>query len=188
MPTAATRFAFADLAALEAHLAAMARVRGEMDGLSELDHGLQCAAQLRIAAPDDAELQVAGLVHDVAHGEALAEDHAELAARAVAPLLGERVAALVRHHVPAKRYLVATDPAVQATLSPVSVLSLARQGGPMTPAECAAYEREPHWQDGLTLRRADDAAKVPGKPVPGLEEWLPVLRRVASLRCGAAPA
>ena len=32
-----------------------------------LDHGLQTAAVLRTSRPDDAELQVAGLVHDLGH-------------------------------------------------------------------------------------------------------------------------
>src|SRR5262249_61743108 len=63
-------------------------------------HALQCAAVLAAVAPDDRELQVAGLVHDV--GTVLWPDrprtHARAGAAAVAALLGERVAWLVGHH------------------------------------------------------------------------------------------
>ena len=49
-------------------LAAMASDPSEeTDGLSELDHGLQCAFELAAVRPDDHELQVAGLVHDIGH-------------------------------------------------------------------------------------------------------------------------
>ncbi|MEU6031276.1 hypothetical protein ABZ825_30360 [Streptomyces tauricus] len=64
------------------------------------DHALQTAALLRRSRPADKELQVAGLVHGV--GQLLrpgdARGHADLAADAVRPLLGERVACLVRLH------------------------------------------------------------------------------------------
>ena len=69
-----------------------------------LAHGLQCAALLAGVAPDDEELQVAGLVHDV--GSVLwpgrPRTHARAGAAAVADLLGERVAWLVGHHDDAK--------------------------------------------------------------------------------------
>ena len=77
-----------------------------------LAHALQCAALLAGAAPDDEELQVAGLVHDVGT-RAVAGSSANArraGAAAVADLLGERVAWLVGHHDEAKRYLVTTDP------------------------------------------------------------------------------
>ena len=37
----------------------------------------------------------------------------------------------------------------------------------------------PWWGHALDLRRCDDAAKVPGAPVPDLETLRPLLRRVA---------
>ena len=87
-------------------------------GLPILDHSLQCAARLRTSHPDDVELQVAGLVHDLGWLElddgrwTLRLDAAhDVDGRAlVAPLLGPRVAALVGGHVAAKRYLLTTDP------------------------------------------------------------------------------
>src|SRR2546430_3711365 len=82
------------------------------DPLRVLDHGLQCAAVLASQFPDDEELQVAGLVHDVGHRIApgASARHGVIAAEAVRELLGPRVAALVELHVPAKRYLVTVDP------------------------------------------------------------------------------
>src|SRR5689334_17300722 len=68
-----------------------------------LDHGLQTAAVLRASDPDDLELQVAGLVHDLGHvlpprDTAL---HGVVAGDYVRGVLGDRVATLVRLHVPA---------------------------------------------------------------------------------------
>lgn len=146
-----------------------------------LAHGLQCAALLADAAPDDAELQVAGLVHDV--GSVLWPDrprtHARAGAAAVSDLLGERVAWLVGHHDEAKRYLVTVDPDYTSRLSPTSVLTLEVQGGQLDTAERARLEAAPGLDDVLTLRRADDVAKVPGQSVPPLSDWRPVVEAVA---------
>jgi predicted HD phosphohydrolase len=148
-------------------------------GLPILDHSLQCAARLRVARPDDVGLQVAGLVHDLgwlersADGWTLRLDAAhDVDGRAlVAGLLGPRVASLVGGHVAAKRYLLATDPRYRAGLSARSETTLAFQGGVMTPAEAERFAASPDLDDLVALRRADDAAKVRGKDVPGLETW-----------------
>src|SRR3954453_18595064 len=146
---------------------------GDGDPLPVLDHSLQCAALLAAEHPDDLELQVAGLVHDVGHritpGESAA--HGVLAADAVRALLGERVAALVELHVPAKRYLVTVDPAYRDELSDGSAISLARQGGVLSDEERAALEQSSHLADALTLRQCDERAKVVGLGVGGLERW-----------------
>ncbi len=89
----------------------------QMDGIvpscemsfTHLGHALQTAAVLRQDFPDDIELAVAGLVHDIGHllpgvGDA---EHAEAGAEAVREALGDRVAGPVGLHVEAKRYLVA---------------------------------------------------------------------------------
>ncbi len=168
---------FDDLSALEAWLDRMSRTPSdEGPGITELDHGLQCAAELKAVAPDDVELQLAGLVHDVGHGRVHIRDHAWAGAEAVRPVLGDRIAELTGLHIDAKRYLVTTDPAYRACLSPVSIETLALQGGDMTPAEVARFEAWPNWRAALDLRRADEAAKTPGRDVPGLDAWLPALR------------
>ena len=147
-----------------------------------LAHGLQCAALLAEVAPDDRELQVAGLVHDI--GGVLWPDrprtHARSGASVVESLLGERVAWLVGHHDEAKRYLVTVDPDYLARLSPTSVRTLEVQGGPLDDDERARLEAAPWLEDVLTLRRADDDAKVPGRAVPPLSHWRPVVEAVAA--------
>lgn len=146
-----------------------------------LAHALQCAAALASRRPDDAELQVAGLVHDIGHQLRPGDDaaHGRVGADAVRALLGDRVARLVEYHVPAKRYLVTIDSGYTGELSPVSVQTLANQGGPLSAEEIAAFEVLPDAMDAVVLRLADDAAKVPGRRVPALESWRPTLTRLA---------
>lgn len=171
---------FADVEALIAYLRRWAdQPSAEAAGLSELDHGLQCAAELAARAPDDVALQVAGLLHDIGHGVSHVARHDRAGAAAIAPLMGPRIAALVGLHIAAKRYLVTTDPAYRAVLSPLSTHTLALQGGDMDAAELADFEAQPDWREALLLRRADEAAKTIGRAVPGLDHWEPALRALA---------
>ncbi len=170
---------FTSLQALESHITAMAGVAGEAPGLSEIDHGLQCADVLAQAAPDDLELQIAGLVHDISHGQGHIRDHARIGAAAVRGLLGDRVADLVGLHVAAKRYIVTTQPGYGERLSPVSQKTFVLQGGDMTAEEVARFEAEPLYADALRLREADDLAKIPGKATKSLVDWLATLRDVS---------
>jgi predicted HD phosphohydrolase len=171
--------AFGTVAELVTALAAGAR---ETDGeaVDALAHHLQCAAILADAAPGDPELQVAGLVHDVASTlrPGRPRTHARDGAALVAPLLGERIAWLVGHHDQAKRYLVTTEPTYRSLLSECSVRTLEAQGGLLDDGELAALRAEPSLDAVLEVRRADDAAKVPGRRVPGLERWLPTLEEI----------
>jgi predicted HD phosphohydrolase len=160
------------------------RVDEPAEVLSALDHHLQCAAVLAAERPDDVELQVAGLVHDVGH-LAVPDDpdaHGRAGADLVRPLLGARVADLVELHVPAKRYLVTVDPTYRARLSANSTWTLGQQGGDLSADERAAFEAHPRADDALALRRADEAAKVAGLVVDGLETWRPALERLAQER------
>jgi predicted HD phosphohydrolase len=139
---------------------------------THLDHALHTAAVLRQLAPQDEELWVAGLVHDIGHllpgvGDA---EHAAAGAAAVREALGERVAALVGLHVEAKRYLVGSEATYGAVLAADSVASLATQGGPMSPEERAAFVATPHWADEVALRRADEGGKSMGRRPTG---WRP---------------
>ncbi|MEU8825132.1 HD domain-containing protein [Streptomyces sp. NPDC048636] len=149
------------------------------DPVDILDHGLQVAAVLAERHPDDEELHVAGLVHDIGHYLVPGDEagHGTHAATAVECLLGPRVARLVALHIPAKRYLASADP--HLALSPESARTLGCQGGPMTPSETAAFEADPDFTAAVALRRADDAGKVVGPRVAALESWRPVVRRVA---------
>jgi predicted HD phosphohydrolase len=148
---------------------------------THLDHARQTAAVLRQWVPDDEELVVAGLVHDIGHLLPGVDDaaHPVAGARAVSAALGERIATLVGLHVEAKRYLVACQGAYSAQLAADSVASLALQGGPMSAEEQLAFEALPHAQDALTLRRADESGKVDGLVVPELGEWMDVMRQLS---------
>jgi predicted HD phosphohydrolase len=130
-------------------------------------------------APEDEALQIAGLVHDIGQAVGHAQDHEQVAAIALYPLLGPRIADLVRLHVDAKRYLVATEPDYQARLSDISQAGLNFQGGAMTDSEVATFVANPHSLDAVRLRRCDDGAKQAGLVVSGLSTWLTSLRRVA---------
>jgi predicted HD phosphohydrolase len=148
--------------------------------VTQLDHALQAATLLRRDQPEDDELAVAGLVHDLGHlMPGVGDDvHARVAAASVRATLGVRVADLVELHVDAKRYLVATEPDYGNLLAQDSVASLREQGGAMSPEEVAAFEANPLAADAVRLRRADDNGKVDGLAVTGLSDWMPVLRRV----------
>ncbi|NBU56281.1 MAG: hypothetical protein EBS22_08690 [Acidimicrobiia bacterium] len=83
MTTTAHRFRNAD--EIIEHLATLGEVASvEAESFTELDHGLQTAALLCEMAPHDTELQVAGLVHDLAHR---GTDPANRATRRWVPLL-----------------------------------------------------------------------------------------------------
>ena len=156
-------------------------VRGG-DVVTALAHHLQCAWLLAESVPDDLELQIAGLVHDVASSVSPrpAGDHAIAGARLVRPLLGDRVADLVAGHVFAKRYLVTIDPAYRTLLSANSTSTLDAQGDALSNEEREAFEQSPHAADRVRLRRADECAKVPHLLVPDLDHWRPRLEELAS--------
>ncbi len=145
-------------------------------------HALQTADLLAAGRPDDLELQVAGLLHDVGHLLAPGDDvgHGEAAAAAVAPVLGGRVADLVRLHVPAKRYLVTVEPSYRDVLAPDSTASLAGQGDTLSRREVEEFESERHAADAVVLRRADDGGKVPGRDVGDLARWRATVDAVAA--------
>lgn len=171
------------LTTVDALLGALRLGAGFDDGeeVDTLAHMLQSAALLAESAPDDLELQAAGLVHDL--GWLLAADapsHARLGGEAVRALLGDRVAELVIGHDRAKRYLVSTDPSYRALLSDTSVATLALQGGDMDNDERVTFEADPHFESLVALRRADDAAKVPGRSVPDLDAWRLAVEQLAT--------
>jgi predicted HD phosphohydrolase len=149
--------------------------------VSQLDHALQTAALLEHSHPDDVELAVAGLVHDIGHllPGGSDEAHAGDGADAVRGALGERVAGIVGLHVEAKRYLVGVEGDYDGELSADSVISLRRQGGSLGAAEAGAFARLPLAADAVTLRRADDHGKAEGLAVRPLEWWVPRLHALS---------
>lgn len=145
-----------------------------------LAHSLQAAWFVQRKGGADT-LVAAALLHDLGHllhheGEDIAErgvdtEHEEQGASALNGHLPASVLNPIRLHVAAKRYLCFANPRYFAQLSPASVQSLALQGGPMTREEAEAFLALPHAQEAVTLRHADDAAKVPELDVPALESY-----------------
>jgi len=148
--------------------------------VSQLEHALQAAYHAEQAGASDA-LVVAALLHDVGHLiHRLPEDaadhgidtrHEQLGQAWLRQYFGPAVTEPVRLHVPAKRYLCATDSGYLAQLSPASVQSLQLQGGPFGDLETREFESNPWYRDAVSLRRWDDLAKVSGMAVPALDHY-----------------
>jgi [1-hydroxy-2-(trimethylamino)ethyl]phosphonate dioxygenase len=145
-----------------------------------LEHSLQAAWFVQRKNPESS-LVVAALLHDFGHllheeGEDAASrgvdtHHEELGVEALKDHFPAEVLAPIHLHVAAKRYLCFAEPRYLAALSPTSVQSLGLQGGPMSSAEAEAFLASPHARDAITLRHADDAAKVEGFAVPALDSY-----------------
>jgi len=154
--------------------------------VSQYEHAMQ-SAMLAEAAGADAALITAALLHDIGHmvsaeGERSAERgldglHERIAQKYLRRWFGPDVTEPVALHVAAKRYLCAVEPDYRAALSPASERSLMLQGGPFTPDECETFLAGPHAQAAIDLRRWDDAAKIPGLPMPPLAHFAPHLRQ-----------
>jgi [1-hydroxy-2-(trimethylamino)ethyl]phosphonate dioxygenase len=150
------------------------------EAVTQLEHALQAAWYVEQHGGDKA-LVVAALLHDVGHllhheGEDIADRgvdtrHEEMGAEALAGRLPAAVLDPIHLHVAAKRYLCFADSHYYGELSPASKQSLALQGGPMTAMEAEAFLPLPHAREAVTLRHADDAAKIPGLKVPALERY-----------------
>lgn len=163
------------------------------EGVSQLEHALQCAvlAEADGAAPS---LIVACLLHDVGH---LYEDEADAleidrrheigGAQALKGLFGEAVRAPIALHVAAKRWLCFAEPGYVESLSPASRRTLERQGGVFDAAQAEAFERQPHWRDAVALRRYDDLGKRADPCGRTFADFVPLLRLVHDQSGGPSP-
>ncbi len=160
---------------------------GERVSMSQ--HMLQ-AAQLAQQAGADEPVIVSALLHDIGHytnefpDDALARGtdnlHEEAGARVLAPFFPRAVTDPIRHHVAAKRYLCATDPAYFDQLSDASVHTLNLQGGPMTADEVSLFAKEPNLDAILQVRIWDDQGKDPTIKTPPFEHYAPMIARVVA--------
>jgi phosphonate degradation associated HDIG domain protein len=158
------------------------------EAVSQEQHALQAAHLAEVeGAPDT--LVVGALLHDVGHlisgfdeeaaDHGIDDRHEVAGAEWLVRRLGADVVEPIRLHVAAKRYLCAVDPEYLAALSAASRRSLDLQGGPMSAEQLVAFEADPHYRAAVRLRRWDDAAKVPGLAVPGLDHYLERIQTVA---------
>jgi len=156
--------------------------------ISMTEHALQAAFFARQESAPSA-LIVAALLHDIGH---LVEDvpddlddwvedarHEIIGARWLERRMPPDVSGPVRLHVPAKRYLCATDHNYVAMLSHASLVTLKLQGGPMPRNELLQFETEPYARDAVRLRRWDDQGKVAGLKTPGLAEYRELIEQLA---------
>jgi predicted HD phosphohydrolase len=157
--------------AMRNDLLAMAELPYGGEKVDQLAHALQAGTHA-VTAGSRPALVAAALLHDVGrlpHVMAAFPDtpHEDAGAAYVTDLLGSEAGWLVGSHVMAKRALVATDPDYFALLSPASVRSLERQGGPAGGKEVEEFLRHHLAVDAMQLRRWDDQAKDPGvEPLP----------------------
>jgi len=155
------------------------------EGVTQLQHALQTAALAAAEGADDA-LVVAALLHDVGHFLQPTDDsfgyhkHDRSGGAWLAQRFGPAVSEPVRLHVAAKRYLCAAEADYFAKLSPASVHSLGKQGGPMSATEAAAFAAMPQAEAAMRLRRWDDGGKLEGIRVPDLPEYRERIARLLS--------
>jgi phosphonate degradation associated HDIG domain protein len=169
--------------------------RGELaygEGVSQIEHALQCAA-LAEAEGDAPSLIAASLLHDVGHlfedeAVALSTDarHEAVGAAALKDLFDEAVRQPIALHVMAKRWLCLREAAYYDALSPASQASLAMQGGPFDEAQAEAFERRPYWREAVALRRYDDLGKREDLCGKTFADYLPLLAELSkAYRAGA---
>lgn len=174
-----------------AEVRALFEAAGAEDYIGEAVSQYEHAAQAAMRATDegaDGDAVLAAFLHDIGHLSAPrtpeldmaglgTKGHERIGARWLLRRgFSERVAGLVREHVAAKRFMVATDPAYAAALSPASRGTLEFQGGPMSPDEVAAFRALPYADDAVRVRRWDDLAKDPERTCPPLDHFLALCR------------
>lgn len=134
------------------------------------------------------ELIAAALLHDIGHytsefgtlslGDERDNYHEDAGAAVLEKFFPPVITECVRLHVAAKRYLCATDPAYYDRLSDASKHTLSLQGGPMSAAEVAEFERHPYYREAVRVRLWDDGGKDPAMITPEFDYYAPLLERV----------
>ena len=158
------------------------------EGVTQIDHALQCAA-LAQAESCPPSLIVAALLHDVGHllekdenlaGSGVDDRHETSGARLLARLFGDAVHRPIALHVAAKRYLCFIEPQYSTGLSLASQKSLVLQGGPFNQAQAHAFQRAPYWREAVQLRRFDDMGKRDEIPGQDFSSYRPLMHSLLS--------
>jgi len=155
------------------------------EDVTELQHALQCATFAQQAG-EPPVIVAAALLHDYGHlchqlGEDIAEHgvdarHEHIGFNKLHGLFADEITDAGRLHVAAKRYLCWKEPDYYADLSEASRKSLHLQGGPMSDDEAREFEREPHFDIAVRVRRYDDMGKVAAMVTPDLDSFVPLLK------------
>ncbi len=156
------------------------------ESVSQTEHALQTAWAAEKAGADS-PLIVAALLHDIGHllhqlsencaEEGIDDRHEELGYRFLEKYFDPSVTEPVRLHVPAKRYLCATDPTYFGMLSEASVRSLELQGGPFSAEAAEDFATGTHAEAAVQLRRFDEQGKIKGLETPDWEHFRPHLEK-----------
>jgi phosphonate degradation associated HDIG domain protein len=158
------------------------------EAVSTTQHALQAAYFAQRAGASES-LVLAALLHDIGHLIDAAPDdlrewttdsrHEETGGRWLAQRFAPEVSEPVRLHVPAKRFLCATDAAYLDKLSPASLVTLRLQGGAMAAEEVVQFAAEPFHRDAIRVRQWDDAGKVAGLETPRLSDYAESIGRLS---------
>ena len=165
------------------------------EAVTMAQHMLQGAALAeRDGAPED--LVAAALLHDIGHytsefgtlslGDVRDNYHEEAGAAVLEPFFPPVITECVRLHVPAKRYLCATDPAYYGKLSEASKHTLSLQGGPTNADEMKDFEKKPFYREAVRVRIWDDGGKDPAMITPAFRHYMPLLQRVVDRHFGGS--
>lgn len=159
------------------------------EDVTQLAHALQCATLARQDGAGDT-LIAAALLHDIGHLFEIERNngpdhridlrHEDTGSSFLSGSFPPSVTVPIALHVEAKRYLATTEPGYLDSLSRGSTRSLVVQGGPFSAEECARFIEQEGGTDAVRLRRWDDRGKIVDLDVAPLEQWLPLLERVAT--------
>lgn len=135
------------------------------EDVTQLQHAVQ-AYQLAREKNADLELCIAAFLHDIGHmvadisDDLGAEDHDIKGAEWLRDHgFSDRIIAVVKEHVNAKRYLCQRYPNYFQKLSDASRSTLQLQGGIMTETEAKVFETKPFFEDIIMIRLWDEQAK-----------------------------
>lgn len=140
---------------------------------SVLSHSVQSGLIARDRGFDE-ELILGAFLHDIGHlcpleqeegdfermGEYGIDAHDKLGGDYLKSRgFSDRIIAVVKNHVPSKRYLCLKDQTYYDQLSEASKQTLEYQGGMMSEEEAAEFEADPFFEDSIQIRQVDEAAK-----------------------------
>lgn len=165
--------------------------RGDEEYLGEpvtmAEHMLQSAHFAEEAGEPDIVV-TAALLHDIGHftsefGMFSMDDtedryHETAGAEILEAFFPPLVIDCVRHHVAAKRYLCATNADYFGQLSDASVHSLNLQGGPMSKAEVAEFEKNENVEEIVRVRLYDDMGKLANFKTKSFTDYRPLVQKI----------
>ncbi len=151
----------------------------EEEGMSHLDHVLQCA-YFSLKEGADEECVLAALLHDLGRywvhinseeleGLELRDEDVEGARFLKDRGFSERVTHIVAGHIKMMRYQALVDPDGFDALPCTIHQLVAMKGGAMSKKEALSFENDPYFEDILLLHQCDVKAHMKGMKVPPLE-------------------